>query len=1096
MASDTSRKIFNPRKHYNGVLMQQGRVQLDSDWNEQLDIQQHRLHTETVDVIGESGVPKALNNANAFKISAPNANDLTIAPGRMYVGGLLCELEEAGTYFAQPYYPNPDDRFFLGSPPSPPGPNRLADGAYIVYIDAWQREVNHIDDPRIKEVALGEADTTTRLQTVWQVKLLRIQDLNADCKSNNPEWDSLIAPPTGVLNVRTLQAAPTDDPCLLPPQSGYRRLENQHYRVEVHTGGTLGQTTFKWSRDNASVETQILSVSGSIITVADTGKDEMLGFAPGQWVEIVDEASDLNASPKPLCQIASVDFGRREIALNAPTPSASGRMKLRRWDQSGTASGLSASASWLDLEEGIQVNFSAGTYRSGDYWHFPARTATGEVEWPPFETPNTSPIAQLPWGKHHAYCKLAVLRVSGGAVSVLDCRPLFSPLTEIEPCDLREHNKHLHGYGVVCGLKVKCRATRNGVLIEKGYALDCEGNPLRVVHTLAYDLVDIATEQNLLDEKGDGSFCISIANGAGNKPVVSIEPHIPQGFWDRVLEGTLLKDFYDDCILSLINFLKSQISSSAADVIPVPETQRRLTSLANLLIQLINPKSAPYGYISRKEHDLLHKFWQDLRDRLASETYCGMFDLDTPYLDYPLDPGMDTIFGNVVRPHTRLRLHPNGSFGYTCGGNNRVYVYNLESRELIQATPFPAGSGIILQDIAISQEGNRLFAVGLTGADSTFAAAEISIDGTLTWGNPSVGASGTKYVSLGMRNNGQLYAIAKAQGLHAINGVGTGNTVQATIVRQFNATGLLYMLPGNENLAYAGENASNSMGNEVENFEAIRVISFANNQANRIEVSGVDAYNDICSYRDSVFISCDDGQGNRRVLAYNRQGNQLLGNALLSSLNPATIIRLAVYEGNRQEIPYLLVSLSDMFKVVRVPINFQNFTVDPTFRIPVQMFATSMALDLKGRRGYVLHSIVNTLTVMEMETVFDASPSRPNYTLEAPEDLAEYRDQAIDAFGDVLSHLLQYLKDCFCDKFLVDCPECDLDSKIYLGCVEVRNGKVHNICNFTKRKYVKTFPTIEYWLSTVPLLSILGDVLGQLCCRILGSKTFVWKGNK
>ena len=38
MPGDYSRRIFRNRKHYSGVLMQQGRVQLDADWNEQLDI--------------------------------------------------------------------------------------------------------------------------------------------------------------------------------------------------------------------------------------------------------------------------------------------------------------------------------------------------------------------------------------------------------------------------------------------------------------------------------------------------------------------------------------------------------------------------------------------------------------------------------------------------------------------------------------------------------------------------------------------------------------------------------------------------------------------------------------------------------------------------------------------------------------------------------------------------------------------------------------------------------------------------------------------------------------------------------------------------
>ncbi len=41
MKSDISRSSFDARKHYSKVVMQQGRVQLDADWNEQQDILLH-----------------------------------------------------------------------------------------------------------------------------------------------------------------------------------------------------------------------------------------------------------------------------------------------------------------------------------------------------------------------------------------------------------------------------------------------------------------------------------------------------------------------------------------------------------------------------------------------------------------------------------------------------------------------------------------------------------------------------------------------------------------------------------------------------------------------------------------------------------------------------------------------------------------------------------------------------------------------------------------------------------------------------------------------------------------------------------------------
>ncbi|MDT5294751.1 MAG: hypothetical protein QOJ76_1631 [Acidobacteriota bacterium] len=57
MKGDFTRLTFDPKKRYSGVLMQQGRVQLDADWNEQLDIIMHRIETETRDFIGMSGAP-------------------------------------------------------------------------------------------------------------------------------------------------------------------------------------------------------------------------------------------------------------------------------------------------------------------------------------------------------------------------------------------------------------------------------------------------------------------------------------------------------------------------------------------------------------------------------------------------------------------------------------------------------------------------------------------------------------------------------------------------------------------------------------------------------------------------------------------------------------------------------------------------------------------------------------------------------------------------------------------------------------------------------------------------------------------------------
>ena len=158
---------------------------------------------------------------------------------------------------------------------------------------------------------------------------------------------------------------------------------------------------------------------------------------------------ELNGLPGQLAQINKVDTATREITLLnvAPQPLAATptgvnparHPKLRRWDQLAqtgvpvNAQGIKTAAGWLPLEDGISVQFSAGQYRTGDYWLIPARTATGELEWPPFEVPNLNPQPQPRQGIAHHYCRLALIRVQDGVIDkdVTDCRQIFPPLTEL-----------------------------------------------------------------------------------------------------------------------------------------------------------------------------------------------------------------------------------------------------------------------------------------------------------------------------------------------------------------------------------------------------------------------------------------------------------------------------------------------------------------------------------------------------------------------------------------------------------------------------------------------------------------------------------------
>ena len=75
-----------------------------------------------------------------------------------------------------------------------------------------------------------------------------------NCNLPIPSWDSKIKPSSGQLKARTRPQEPTSDPCILPEQAGYRRLENQLYRIEIHEPKSSEKNaTFKSSRDNGTV---------------------------------------------------------------------------------------------------------------------------------------------------------------------------------------------------------------------------------------------------------------------------------------------------------------------------------------------------------------------------------------------------------------------------------------------------------------------------------------------------------------------------------------------------------------------------------------------------------------------------------------------------------------------------------------------------------------------------------------------------------------------------------------------------------------------------------------------------------------------------
>ncbi len=69
MNGDLSRVTFNPRKHFTSIVLQQGRVQMDSDANEQAGILLHHLRSMAADLIGQHGGPADDVSTNVDRVT-------------------------------------------------------------------------------------------------------------------------------------------------------------------------------------------------------------------------------------------------------------------------------------------------------------------------------------------------------------------------------------------------------------------------------------------------------------------------------------------------------------------------------------------------------------------------------------------------------------------------------------------------------------------------------------------------------------------------------------------------------------------------------------------------------------------------------------------------------------------------------------------------------------------------------------------------------------------------------------------------------------------------------------------------------------------
>ncbi|MCU0589521.1 MAG: DUF6519 domain-containing protein [Syntrophobacteraceae bacterium] len=1156
MKTQISRDIFDALKRYSGVYQQMGRMLTDSDWNELSEIFRHRLNDALLDVVG-SGTPRG-RGLMTIVDNPDGTRTCSLKWGTATVDGIPAQVRphpEAVLSDPAGLDLEPEHQADFPAFPALPG------GDHTLYLDVWERAVTALEDPDLLDPGLQGADTCTRTQTMAQVKW---------CPTTIDPEDPAQNPPVGearlTLQLRVASSAPDPcDPCA-HEIALHDKVGNILFRVEIHeveydAAGMPSRVVLKWSSENGAEQAGIGS--------------EPVGFISSSFAYefFSGEAEDF-ASEQHLGRHHATGFAPTTGTLTKTYPDTvpGGFSLVRRWDgfceleKDGTDWTLapggvdrgrdlttgSAADAHGHVEEGpaVTINLDSLTLEieldslqalAGDFWQVPVRQAVhvqGDVLMD----------QQLPAGIVHHYMTLGT--VAGGVLSAYDgprCKRFeFPPLTDIQArdvcydsqdCDLtdartvqdaldalcrerdlRWHNKHLHGWGIVCGLVAECgpdtdvdekdedeNPPRRRVRITPGYALRCDGVDIVVGDdTLGEDnVIDLISLIKQLEEgsttilkDGNGTVVLRLDLDAEGSPIVLVEPYDAARHRKAMFEGTLLMDFVQDCIFGLIQAVLGEFQFMSASELEAVEggrtglvsnQRRKFTSFLNLIIQLINSNNGAYVFLSHKEHLILRDIYLSLRELLQSRTFCALFEgEDFPEYPFP-DTGMTTWFGK--NNHTRARLNPKGDRLYTYGGtDNTINIHDVKEGELIQVLEMPSAEGAEVSALTFSPDGEVLYAAATVRAvDTVFGMARIADNHH--WQKMTILCDmEITELQSSLDDKGLIYAVASRKGLYFLRPELLMDETKPSPKPKyaFRASGHMTI---DEKTMKGYCTCQEKITGEAGVYDAVAVCELrpdtgAESLAPSQVLVLVGPQGSQLSGDDGLAVTpagAVDGPGFLYTVVQGPSSDKLLLTYRLNEAgfvgqlaNSVSIERTQVSLAFHARIRSLLLAFEDGY---RLQMFLPHGIPDKSFRIPVQIQPMDLVIDQEIGQVYALNFLSNTVSVIpEKELAVTDS---------FLQDLSYYRHEVLAAFYGLAGGLLQYVKDCFCHHLLVQCPTCGEDDRIYLARVEIVDSKVHQICNFDLRKYVKTFPTMGYWFSLIPIWPVLKWLVSKFCCAIL-----------
>ena len=442
MGADRARITYDPQRQYRSVVAQQGRVTLEADTNEGSRIETEELREETLDIVGPCGTPD-----NGYAVTT-TAGDLNIGPGTMYVGGWRVTREKIGKYSKQSEWLD-----FDGDPLWQPL-NEVALGSnFHVCLLLREQEIVAVEDPALREVALGGPDSAARYRLLQRV--LAIRSSTKDCADAEKQLDAFwkkrglqYDPATAALNsfsrlqVSFINTPPAPSPCDPPSQSGYLGADNQLIRVKIasiDTGRSPGRLL--WGFNNASFLYRVKVLDDTTLEFQSSPIDDYHTPQIGQTVEILRRAAGLGddafaaATDGVTAKLAAAYApDTRQLKLPNPLPPEyvkDTNLYLRIWEEESVFTPGQA----FELKgTGLGVTITAASnqlLQLGAYWSFAARPTTPNVVYPERYLKN----AQPPDGPRMWLCPLAVVGLIAAGNAQLqvidDCRQPFDNLVEL-----------------------------------------------------------------------------------------------------------------------------------------------------------------------------------------------------------------------------------------------------------------------------------------------------------------------------------------------------------------------------------------------------------------------------------------------------------------------------------------------------------------------------------------------------------------------------------------------------------------------------------------------------------------------------------------